>query len=117
MLPLQTQEKKQKHHIEKFGTAWPLLIFAKFSNLWLNFIHVHIHGLAALDHLSVDDRLHHCDDLCDHWGSRKLDNDEPKTQSFLKLIQCWNRYCIFPKKSIFTLFCAGKRGEKHKIKR
>lgn len=63
------------HHTRKFNsTAWSLLIFANPSNLSLNLIHVHVDSLAAPDHLSIDDRLHHCDDLCDHWGNEISDN-------------------------------------------
>ena len=70
-------------HVRKFiSTAWSLL---SFFNLSLNLIHVHVHGLAALDHPSIHDCLHHYDGLCDHWGEEKNNNHEPITQANLSV--------------------------------
>lgn len=59
--------------------------FAHAYNFSLNLIDVHINCLAALDHLSIHNRLHHCDDLCDHWRKEKKQESWANLRHVLEL--------------------------------
>ena len=59
---------KQKSFIQK------LILFIRISfgvgKLGLNLIHIYVYRLGGLDHLPIDQSLHHCDDLGDDWEAK-----------------------------------------------